>query len=105
MAERIYMVEQIEVQRARFLTCWATYDLAEREVEKLLDKMPKRGGGSHGSWEKRPKQKRGSPNHGKTEMVWGCNSFGPSTNHVSAFAVVSFGVKGSVVDRLAELAQ
>lgn len=102
MAERIYMVEQIEVQHARFLSCWATYRLAERKVEKLLATMPR---GSRDHWKKRPKQKRNSPNHGKTEMVWGCNAFGPSTRHVSAFAVVSFEIQGSAIDRLAELAR
>ncbi len=100
MPEHIYMVEQIEVHRARLLSCWASYALAEREVERILGAMPK---GSRGRWGKRPNLKRLSPNHGKTEMVWSCNSSGPSTRHVSAFAVISFEVRGSAVDRLGEL--
>ena len=104
MTERIYMVEQIEVMRARILSCWATYDLAKIEVEKILDTMPKGAGGSHGKWMTTRTRKRASPNHGKTEMLWHCNQVGPSTRQVSALTIISFEVQGSAVDRLGALA-
>ena len=97
MSNLVYMVEQIEVQRARVLSSWATYKLAEAEVLRIIATML---GYENYPWEPRPGLKRMSANQGKTEMVWSSKL----VTQVSAFAVVSFEVQGSAVERLGELA-
>ena len=108
MSERVYMVEQLDVTRARVLSCCATYGVAKAEIERLLDTMPKGPAGSHGRWKQTRTRKRDSPNHGRTEMVWHCGAglvVGPSTKHIRGFAIFSMVVKqGIAVDRLGELA-
>ena len=102
MTERIYMVEQIESARSRVLTCYATYDLAEAEVLRLIAQIPYTDDERlRYPWTEQPNLKRMSCNHGTTEMIWTSRM----KKHVSAFAVVSFEVQGSAVDRLGALAR
>jgi hypothetical protein len=101
MIETVYMVEQIDYQRARILSAHASLDLAQRKIARLIAVThPKVG------WHEDPNLKRMSANHGDTVTVWARDHM-PVTerfNLVVSYAVVKFVIDDPVIERLAELA-
>jgi hypothetical protein len=97
--ESIYLVEQIEVHRARILSAHATPWLAQKEVERIISAMPQPD-----IWRPDSCIKRGSPNHGEAILMWTSRITGPTSRQVTAFAVVKLPINhGEIVARLSEL--
>jgi hypothetical protein len=99
MSEVVFMVERLAPRDHRILSAHATLALAEEAVAKIIAKMPNRR-----EWYRDPKLKRMSANHGETVMMWTSRTYGPSSNQISALAVVAFKVdQGEVVARLGSI--
>lgn len=100
MSEVIYMAVQEHVQYSRVVSVWATKRLAIDALTAIIAKMPEPE-----AWYRDDQRKVIETHAGRRVAVWSANCFGPRTRQVSGLYVVRAKVRGSAIDRLAELAQ